>query len=58
MCSNIPLDTCFAITPEYEGIHLDAFFFARNIVGLPAKPPALTEDDENIGFSLSEVTTI
>ncbi len=58
MCSNIPLDTCFAATPEYEGIHLDAFFFARTIVGLPAKAPVLTDDAENLGFSLSELTTI
>ena len=58
MCSNIPLDTRSPIAPEYEGIHLDAFFFACTIVGLPAKAPALTDGDENLGLSLVELTTI
>ena len=58
MSSFIPHETFCANTPEYEGIHLDAFFFARTIVGLPAKAPALADDDENPGFSLAELTTI
>ena len=43
--------------PEYHGIHMDAFFFARDIVGLPAKPAVLLED-ENINFSTLELTTM
>jgi hypothetical protein len=58
MSSFIPHETLFAYSAEYEGIHLDVFFFARTVVGLPAKAPTLNEDDENIGFSLLELTTI
>ena len=43
--------------PEYQGIHMDAFFFVRDIVGLPAKPAVLLED-ENINFSTLELTTM
>jgi hypothetical protein len=31
---------------------------ARTVVGLPAKPAALLDDDENFDFSLLEMTTI
>jgi hypothetical protein len=58
MSSFIPHETLSASPPEYEGIHLDAFFFARTVVGLPAKPATLLDDDENCGFSLLELTTI
>ncbi len=51
-------ETFLATPPDYEGIHLDAFFFVRTVVGLPAKEPVISEDDENLGFSLSEMTTI
>lgn len=57
MRSAIPRETYCTETlevPEYQGIHMDVFFFARNIVGLPAKPAVLTEDDENINFSTLE----
>lgn len=50
--------TFLATPPEYEGIHLDAFFFVPTVVGLPAKPATSAENDEFIGFSLSELTTI
>ena len=58
MSSFIPHETFFASVTDYEGIPMDAFFFARTVVGLPAKPAVLTEDDENLGFSISELTTI
>ena len=44
--------------PEYQGIHMDAFFFVRDVVGLPAKPAVLLEEDENISFSTFELTTM
>ncbi len=58
MSSFIPHSTFLATPPEYEGIHLDAFFFVQAVVGLPAKPAILSQLDELSGFSLSEVTTI
>ena len=58
MSSFSPHETSLAPTAEYEGIHLDAFFFVRTVVGLPAAVATLSEDDENIGFSLLELTTI
>ena len=58
MSSFIPHETFFASVPDYEGIPMDAFFFVPAVVGLPAKPAVSTEDDENLGFSLSELTTI
>jgi hypothetical protein len=58
MSSFIPHASFSATIPDYEGIHLDAFFFVRTVVGLPATPPADGEDDHLAGFSLPEVTTI
>jgi hypothetical protein len=58
MSSFIPHETLSASPPEYEGIHLDAFFFAPTIVGLPAKPATVLDDDEKLGFSLLAMTTI
>ncbi len=58
MSSFSPHSMFLAPAPEYEGIHLDAFFFVPTVIGLPAKPATSTEMDEFIGFSLSELTTL
>lgn len=58
MSSFSPHATFFAAVAEYEGIHLDAFFFVPTVVGLPAKPARRSEDEEFLVFSLSELDTI
>ena len=52
------MSSCIPAVPEYEGIPLDAFFFVPNFVGFPAKPARVTEDEELLVFSLSELDTI
>jgi hypothetical protein len=54
----IPPETFCASPPDYEGIHLDAFFFVRTVVGLPPRAALLSDEDDYLGFSLLEVTTI
>ena len=58
MSSFSPHDTLLVHPAEYEGIHLDAFFFVRTVVGLPASEPLLGETDKYLGFSILELTTI
>ena len=58
MCSYIPIETCFAITTDYDGIHLDAFFSSARCVGLSTKAMVPTDGVDHPGFSRSELTTI
>ena len=58
MSSFIPHETFFASVTDYEGIPMDAFFFVPAVVGLPAKTAVLADEDESLGFSLSELITI
>jgi hypothetical protein len=58
MSSFIPHETFATSVPDYEGIPMDAFFFVPAVVGLPAKPAVLAEEDESLGFSVSELITI
>jgi hypothetical protein len=58
MSSFSPHATFCAAIPEYEGIHMDAFFFVPTVVGLPAKPVSGSDREEFLAFSLLEFDTI
>ena len=58
MSSFSPHATFCAAVPEYEGIHLDAFFFVPTVVGLPAIPVRTSGMEEFLVFSLSDLDTI
>ena len=58
MSSFSPHATFCAAVPEYEGIHLDAFFFVPTVVGLPAIPVSTSDMEEFLVFSLSDLDTI